>query len=50
MSTGKLYGIMANVDKGRSKWEDNSQGKSAVDIFTVVWKYKIIKFKLPFNM
>jgi hypothetical protein len=30
------FGIMANVDKGRSKWEENSQGKSNIDVLTVI--------------
>jgi hypothetical protein len=28
LRTVSLFGIMANVDKGRNKWEDNSQGKN----------------------
>jgi hypothetical protein len=34
------FGIMANVDKGRSKWEENSQGKSKIDVLTVISEIK----------
>jgi len=34
---------MANVDKGRSKWEDNSQGKNSLSVVTVSCERKLLE-------
>jgi hypothetical protein len=31
---------MATVDKGRSKWVENSQGKNNIDVLTVIEEIK----------
>jgi hypothetical protein len=34
---------MANVDKGRNKWEDNYQGKNSVSVVTIIYERKLLE-------